>query len=313
LTRLPGMHARSLAIVLPAYNEADRLGPALDELYGYLRRRGEVAREGAPGSRRLPDRIDVVVVDDGSTDDTFATLLCAARDEPWVSVLRHHANRGLGAALRTAFANVDTPIVCTIDSDCTYPPERLPELTALIEQGADIEGKDPSTGASVLHYAVMRGNPEILKYLLGKSVDVNSRTRNGTTPLHTAVLYNRYEVAEMLLNKGADVEAKSSSGATPLAIATAARNRDMADLLRARGAITILGGPHARCFPDDACKYFDYVVGLTDRELVNPATPAVASDGSPAFTFAHALIRQQQPYTTAWVLQHRQHRPALDG
>ena len=106
----------------------------------------------------------------------------------------------------------------------------------LIEQGADIEAKDPGTGASVLHYAVMRGSPEILQLLLTKNVDVNSRTRNGTTPLHTAVLYNRYEVAELLLNKGADVDAKSSSGATPLAIATTARNRSMADLLRARGA-----------------------------------------------------------------------------
>ena len=105
-----------------------------------------------------------------------------------------------------------------------------------IEQGADLEAKDPGTGASVLHYAVMRGNPEILQLLINKGVDVNSRTKNGTTPLHTAVLYNRYEVAEMLLNKGADVDAKSSSGATPLAIATTARNRDIAEMLRARGA-----------------------------------------------------------------------------
>lgn len=106
----------------------------------------------------------------------------------------------------------------------------------LIEQGADLEAKDPGTGASVLHYAVMRGNPEILQFLLGRGVDVNSRTRNGTTPLHTAVLYNRYEVAEMLLNKGADVGAKSTSGATPLAIATAAKNRIIVELLRKRGA-----------------------------------------------------------------------------
>jgi ankyrin repeat protein len=106
----------------------------------------------------------------------------------------------------------------------------------LVEQGADVEAKDPGTGASVLHYAVMRGNPEILQFLLGRGVDVNSRTRNGTTPLHTAVLYNRYEVAELLLNKGADVGAKSTSGATPLAIATAAKNRTIAELLRARGA-----------------------------------------------------------------------------
>ncbi len=106
----------------------------------------------------------------------------------------------------------------------------------LVEQGADVEAKDPSTGASVLHYAVMRGNPDILKWLLARGVDVNSRTRNGTTPLHTAVVYNRYEVAEMLLNRGADVDARSASGATPLAIASAARNRVIADLLRARGA-----------------------------------------------------------------------------
>jgi len=38
----------SLVLVLPAYNEADRIGPALDELIGYLRRRGDTGR---PGSR----------------------------------------------------------------------------------------------------------------------------------------------------------------------------------------------------------------------------------------------------------------------
>ena len=105
----------------------------------------------------------------------------------------------------------------------------------MIAQGSDIEAKDPGTGASVLHYAVMRGNPEILQLLLDRGADINSRTRNGTTPLHTAVLYNRYEVAEKLLGKGADVNAQSASGATPLALASAARNRTIAELLRSRG------------------------------------------------------------------------------
>lgn len=39
-------------------------------------------------------------------------------------------------------------------------------------------------------------------------------------------------------------------------------------MFRAQGAITVLGGPHARCYPEDACQYFDYVLGFTDRELV---------------------------------------------
>ena len=59
-----------LTIVLPAYNEEARLGPALDELFGYLRRHGEKGRDGAPGAARLPDDVRVLVVDDGSADGT---------------------------------------------------------------------------------------------------------------------------------------------------------------------------------------------------------------------------------------------------
>jgi hypothetical protein len=39
-------------------------------------------------------------------------------------------------------------------------------------------------------------------------------------------------------------------------------------MFRAQGAVTVLGGPHARCYPEDARQYFDYVLGFTDRELV---------------------------------------------
>ena len=56
----------TLTVVLPAYNEAERIGPALDELFEYLRRRDDRARDGAPGAGGLPDTIDVLVVDDGS-------------------------------------------------------------------------------------------------------------------------------------------------------------------------------------------------------------------------------------------------------
>lgn len=39
-------------------------------------------------------------------------------------------------------------------------------------------------------------------------------------------------------------------------------------LFQSRGAITVLGGPHARCYPQDGVKYFDYVVGFTDKEVI---------------------------------------------
>src|SRR5439155_309332 len=42
----------------------------------------------------------------------------------------------------------------------------------------------------------------------------------------------------------------------------------LSNLFRSRGAVTVLGGPHARCYPEDARKYFDYVVGFADRALI---------------------------------------------
>ena len=43
----------------------------------------------------------------------------------------------------------------------------------------------------------------------------------------------------------------------------------VSNLFRSRGAITVLGGPHARCYPQDAARYFDYVLGLTDKTLID--------------------------------------------
>jgi hypothetical protein len=42
----------------------------------------------------------------------------------------------------------------------------------------------------------------------------------------------------------------------------------LSNLLRSRGAVTVLGGPHARCYPEDAMNYFDYVVGFTDKSII---------------------------------------------
>src|SRR5215831_677976 len=42
----------------------------------------------------------------------------------------------------------------------------------------------------------------------------------------------------------------------------------LSNLFRSRGAVTAIGGPHARCYPEDALTYFDYVLGFTDRETL---------------------------------------------
>lgn len=51
----------------------------------------------------------------------------------------------------------------------------------------------------------------------------------------------------------------------------------VASLYRRRGIVTVLGGPHARCYPDDAARYFDYVVGFADQEIIT----AILADPAP--------------------------------
>ena len=113
-----------VTVIVPCYNEEAGL-PFLLERLRKMRANGA-------------NDWTFLFVDDGSSDGTFGALLRAAQDENWIEVVRHPENLGLGAALRTGFDHARSPVVCSIDSDCTYPPEKLPELTALIEGGAQI-------------------------------------------------------------------------------------------------------------------------------------------------------------------------------
>ncbi len=105
----------------------------------------------------------------------------------------------------------------------------------MIDQGADVEAKDPNTGGSPLHYAVMKGEMPLVSLLLQHGADVNSRTKSNATPLHTAVLWRRTEIAEYLIEKGADVNAKTAGGTTPLGLALAANYHTIEQMLRRHG------------------------------------------------------------------------------
>jgi dolichyl-phosphate beta-glucosyltransferase len=127
------MPARSLSIVLPAYNEEDRLGPALDELFGYLHRRGAAGREGRPGAMGLPESIQVLVVDDGSTDATAS--LVRARPEAIAGELDLLTvpHGGKGAAVRAGMVVASGELVLFADADMATPPDEIPLLVAALD------------------------------------------------------------------------------------------------------------------------------------------------------------------------------------
>jgi dolichyl-phosphate beta-glucosyltransferase len=119
-----------MTIVLPAYNEAKRIGPALDELFAYL---------DAPAVEGMHPRIDVLVVDDGSTDGTADLVRSrpeAARtgdgDQATLSVLAV-AHAGKGSAVRSGMLAATGDLVVFADADMATPPEELPKLTKALD------------------------------------------------------------------------------------------------------------------------------------------------------------------------------------
>ena len=54
----------------------------------------------------------------------------------------------------------------------------------------------------------------------------------------------------------------------------------LSNLLRSKGILTAIGGPHARCYPQDAQKYFDYVLGFTDKDMIQQETRLDIADNS---------------------------------
>jgi len=111
-----------LTLVIPAFNEARTVGTVLDRVFSFL-----------------PSVHEVLVIDDGSTDDTPDVLQRYSAHEPRVRLFRHKSNQGKTAALRTGFAAATGSIVVVQDADLEYDPREIPHLIAPIEEGnADV-------------------------------------------------------------------------------------------------------------------------------------------------------------------------------
>ena len=108
-----------LSILIPMFNEEDTLeklvGKVFDVDYGV-------------------DELEVVIVDDCSTDSSFDVAQKISQSNPNLTVFRHEMNQGKGAALRTAMKNASGDIMVIQDADLEYDPRDIPKMISLIQE-----------------------------------------------------------------------------------------------------------------------------------------------------------------------------------
>lgn len=121
----------NLSLVIPCFNESDNIAQMFEQISA-IRPVFDTYGEW-----------EMILVDDGSSDNTFTRLQQTFADWPQVKIIQHPQNRGLGAALRTGFAHARGDIIVTTDSDGTYPFTTIPEMLALLRPGIDIVTASP--------------------------------------------------------------------------------------------------------------------------------------------------------------------------
>lgn len=176
------MSSPELTVVAPCYNEARNL----PELVARL--------EGVFDKRRLDG--EIVLVDDGSRDDTGAVIDALAREHPRVVAVHHETNRGIAAAWDTGIARATGRYVCFIDADLQYLPEDVSRLYREIQAShADVvQGYRSSIGRlRDSRFLLSKGLNLLLNLLFGMSLrDNKSGFVIGLRETLTEVLHRRF-------------------------------------------------------------------------------------------------------------------------
>ncbi|MHB8379916.1 MAG: glycosyltransferase [Acidimicrobiales bacterium] len=123
----------TLSLVIPAYNEAERL------LVGYERLRPTLASLD-------PSSVEVIVIDDGSSDDTLKRAHEIYGHLEHAHFIQQPSNLGKGAALRLGIALAKGTNVVTVDADMAIDPRQIPDFVTALEQSALVPGSRALSG-----------------------------------------------------------------------------------------------------------------------------------------------------------------------
>jgi dolichol-phosphate mannosyltransferase len=114
----------AVSVVIPVHNEAGNIAGLVDEIATAFKGRGP---------------FEAIFVNDGSSDDTEATLRSLAATHPWLRQMKHAVSCGQSAAIRTGVLSARAPIIVTMDGDGQNDPAFVPQLLdALVNAGPEV-------------------------------------------------------------------------------------------------------------------------------------------------------------------------------
>jgi dolichyl-phosphate beta-glucosyltransferase len=139
-----------LSVIVPAYNEGARLESTVRDIVRYCRR----------GQRPF----ELILVDDGSFDDTSSVGRQLSREVPELRLIRLATNHGKGYAVRTGVMNALGNIVLFVDADGATPIGELERLEAALGLGADV-----AIGSRAFPVAGVRVEAKLYRHLIGRA------------------------------------------------------------------------------------------------------------------------------------------------
>ncbi len=142
----------SLSIIVPAYNEEERLGPTFETLGAWM---DAQARE-----------VEVLVVDDGSTDDTAALVQARAKVDRRVKLARNGANRGKGYSVGHGVSKAKGELVLFSDADLSTPLSEFERLEAALS------GHDIAIGSRALPDSRLEKRQPFYREMMGRTFNL---------------------------------------------------------------------------------------------------------------------------------------------
>ena len=154
-----------ISVIIPMYNEEDNVLRTLVEVNKVMKEYNDY---------------EILVVDDGSDDDTFSLASEFSLDNSHICIYKQHTNMGMGKALRTGFENSKGDIIITIDADLSYSPSHINKLASelLNDETIDIAVGSPyMDGGDVKNVPFIRLLiSKIANKFVGFSMDENLST-----------------------------------------------------------------------------------------------------------------------------------------